>query len=197
VKADTAWVGLGANLGEPLGMLARAVRALGRGSAIRVTGVSPVYRTSPVGVVSQPPFLNAAARVRTRLKPDALVRRLLAIERQLGRVRGRSGFRGSAKPGRSPLRGAEGSGRPRVIDLDLLLWGNAIHRSRLATVPHPRLHRRRFALRPIVALDPGAWHPVLGVPLRRLLARVPRSQRARALPAPDQRRFRRLMARGG
>jgi 2-amino-4-hydroxy-6-hydroxymethyldihydropteridine diphosphokinase len=136
-----------------------------------------VYRSSPVGLRAQPPFLNAAARVRTRLAPDALVRRLLAVERRLGR-----------------RRTTASRGGPRVIDLDLLLWGDVIRRSRVATVPHPRLHRRRFALRPIVAVDPAAMHPVLGVSLRRLLARAPRSQRVQSLPPRDQRRFRRLTA---
>ncbi|MEK7476710.1 MAG: 2-amino-4-hydroxy-6-hydroxymethyldihydropteridine diphosphokinase [Candidatus Coatesbacteria bacterium] len=177
MKAATAWVGLGANLGDSLATMARAVRALRGGAAIRVTGMSPVYRSSPVGLQAQPSFLNAAARVRTRLAPDALVRRLLVIERKLGRRR-TVATRGGA----------------RVIDLDLLLWDDVIRRSRLATVPHPRLHRRRFALRPIVAVDPAAMHPVLGVPLRRLLARAPRSQRVRALPRSDQRRFRLLTA---
>jgi 2-amino-4-hydroxy-6-hydroxymethyldihydropteridine diphosphokinase len=167
--------------------MARAVRELRRGRAVRVTGLSRVYRTSPVGVRPQPAFLNMAARVTTRTGPDALMRRLLSIERGLGRTRA-SDFRRTAKLGR------RGSTGPRVIDLDLLLWGSLVRESRLATVPHPRLHHRKFALRPIVDVDPRAVHPALGVPLSRLLARVPAGQRVRVLARGDQRRFRRLLA---
>ena len=175
MKPGTAWVGLGANIGDPVLSLARAVRLMRRMPSTRVTGVSPVYRTSPVGLPGQPWFHNAAARVSTRMGPDALLRRLLAVERRLGRRR------------------TKVRGESRVIDLDLLLLGNCI-RDSAVVVPHPRLHLRRFAMRPIVELDPAVRHPVLGVPLRRLLARVPRSQRVRALPSRVQRRFRRLLA---
>lgn len=178
MKPGTAWVGLGSNLGDSLHMLARAIRALRRQPGIRLTGLSPVYRTSPVGRAGQPQFLNAAVRIRTAMGPDALVKRLLRIERELGRTR------------------ARGSKGPRVIDLDLLLWGDEISRTRRVSVPHARLHLRRFAMQPILAVDPRVGHPVLGVSLRRLLSRVPKAQRARRLGTADQRRFRRLLAGG-
>jgi 2-amino-4-hydroxy-6-hydroxymethyldihydropteridine diphosphokinase len=183
VKPGTAWVGLGANLGDPLASLARAVRLMRRMPSTRVTGVSPVFRTSPVGVRRQPWFHNAAARVSTRLGPGALIRRLLAVERKIGR-----------------RRSSRSHGDPRVIDLDLLLLGECVYdsggpkRDPAVVIPHPRLHLRRFAMRPIVALDSGVRHPVFGLPLRRILTSVPRGQRVRVLPPRDQRRFRRLLA---
>ncbi len=107
--------------------------------------------TDPVGLLDQPRFLNAAARVRTTLGARELLAQLLAVERELGRTRG------------------GGRWGPRTIDLDLLLYGDeAIDESGL-TVPHPRLHERRFVLEPLADLDPGLAIPRRGT-LETLLA---------------------------
>jgi 2-amino-4-hydroxy-6-hydroxymethyldihydropteridine diphosphokinase len=139
----TAYVGLGANLCEREATLGRALELLGE--RLEVTGVSSFRDTDPVGYVDQPRFLNAAARVETELSPRELLDVLLAVERELGRVR-------------------EGAPRfgPRTIDLDLLLYGDEAIDEPGLTVPHPRLHERRFVLEPLVELDPDLVVPGRG-----------------------------------
>ncbi len=157
-----AYVGLGSNLGDRRGHLRAAIRALRRMRGVTVAGVSRIYESSPVGGPSQPAYLNAAVRVRTGLRPAALVGRLLAAERVLGRSR----------------RGA-GRNRPRVIDLDLLLHGDSIIKTPRVTVPHPRLHRRKFALKPVLDLDATVVHPGFRRPLKSFLRGLPTSQKLR------------------
>jgi 2-amino-4-hydroxy-6-hydroxymethyldihydropteridine diphosphokinase len=130
----TAYVGLGANLGDREGTLRRALELLDE--HVDVTGVSSFRDTAPVGHADQPHFLNGAARVETDLAPRELLEVLLAVERELGRVR------------QGPRFG------PRTIDLDLLLHGDETVDEPGLTVPHPRLHERRFALEPLAELDP-------------------------------------------
>jgi 2-amino-4-hydroxy-6-hydroxymethyldihydropteridine diphosphokinase len=139
-----AFVGLGANLGDRDAALRRAVELLGEHDGVDVVAVSAVRETEPVGVLDQPRFLNAACAVDTTLAPRALLDVLLDVERALGRVRG-----------------AERYG-PRTIDLDLLVYdGEVVDEPGLA-VPHPRLHERRFALEPLLDLDPGLVVPGRG-----------------------------------
>ena len=128
-----AYVGLGANLGEREGTIRAALAALPG-----VVAVSTLRETEPVGVVDQPPFLNGAAALETELAPRELLDVLLAVERDLGRER------------REP----EMRWGPRTIDLDLLLYGDETIDEPGLTVPHPRLHERRFALEPLLDLDP-------------------------------------------
>ena len=139
----TAYVGLGANLGEREITLGRALELLGE--RVEVTAASSFRDTEPVGYTDQPRFLNAAARIETELTPRELLDLLLAVERELGRVR-------------------EGAPRfgPRIVDLDLLLYGAESIEEPGLTVPHPRLHERRFALEPLLELDPGLVVPGRG-----------------------------------
>jgi len=132
-----AYVGLGANLGNREATIRRAVELLDAQPGIEVVAVSTLRETDPVGYVDQPPFLNGAAAVETELAPGALLRCLLAIERELGRVRGEG-----------PRFG------PRTIDLDLLLYGDRVVDEPGLSIPHPRLAERRFALEPLHELDP-------------------------------------------
>jgi len=131
-----AYVGLGANLGDREQMLRRAVERLGEVEGVDVTAVSQLRETDPVGVVDQPRFLNGAAALDTTLAPRALLDALLALERGLGRVR--DGRRWG----------------PRTVDLDLLVYGDLSIDEPGLTVPHPRLHERRFVLEPLAELDP-------------------------------------------
>jgi 2-amino-4-hydroxy-6-hydroxymethyldihydropteridine diphosphokinase len=139
----TAYVGLGANLGEREVTLGRALELLGE--HVEVTGVSTFRDTEPVGYTDQPRFLNAAARIETELAPGDLLDVLLAVERELGRVRV----------------GAPRFG-PRTIDLDLLLYGDEAIDEPGLTVPHPRLHERVFVLEPLAELDPELVVPGRG-----------------------------------
>ena len=138
-----AYVGIGANLGPREETLRRAVELLGRADGVEVVGVSELRETDPVGVVDQPPFLNGAVSVDTTLSPRALLDLLLEIERSLGRVRG------------------ERWG-PRVVDLDLLVYGNEMVDEPGLHVPHPHVHERRFALEPLAEINPVLEIPVRG-----------------------------------
>jgi 2-amino-4-hydroxy-6-hydroxymethyldihydropteridine diphosphokinase len=139
----TAFVGIGSNLGDRETNLERALQLLSADDGIEVIAVSEIRETEPVGPVEQGPFLNGAARLETSLAPRELLERLLAIENRLGRVR------------------TERWG-PRTIDLDLLLYGNERIDESGLTVPHPRLHERRFVLEPLADLDPALEIPAKG-----------------------------------
>jgi len=139
----TAFVGIGSNLGEREINLGRALELLSAEDGIEVSAVSEIRETEPVGPVEQGPFLNGAARLETSLAPRELLERLLAVENRLGRVR------------------TERWG-PRTIDLDLLLYGNERIDEAGLTVPHPRLHERRFVLEPLADLDPTLEIPAKG-----------------------------------
>jgi 2-amino-4-hydroxy-6-hydroxymethyldihydropteridine diphosphokinase len=138
----TAWVGLGANLGDARATLAQAVQALAALPATQLQAVSSLYRSAPVQA-SGPDYLNAVARLRTTLAPQALLAALLDIEQSHGRQR--------------PHANA-----PRTLDLDLLLLDDLALDTPALTLPHPRLHLRRFVLDPLAELDPALAHPGLG-----------------------------------
>ena len=146
-----AYVGLGSNLGDREATLREALELLGR--RVRVVAVSSVRETEPWGDPDQPRYLNAAAAVETELSPRGLLEVLLAVERELGRER---------------------SGRrygPRTIDLELLVHGDEVLDEPGLTVPHPRLHERRFVLEPLAELDPELVVPGRG-PVGELLSAV-------------------------
>jgi 2-amino-4-hydroxy-6-hydroxymethyldihydropteridine diphosphokinase len=133
--APAAFLGLGSNQGDRAALLAEALGRLDRAAGIRVTAVSSVYATAPVGVLDQPEFLNLAAEVRTTLGPRQLLAACLEIERALGRVR------------------AERWG-PRTIDLDLLLYGDLRLAEADLELPHPRMTARAFVLKPLAEIAP-------------------------------------------
>lgn len=147
-----AFVGLGSNLGEPEELIRSALDLLANEEGVEVLAVSNLRETDPVGYEDQPRFLNGAAELATELSPRELLERLLAIERRLGRIRGQG-----------PRFG------PRTIDLDLLLYGEETVQEPGLTLPHPRLHERRFALEPLAELDPDLEIPGRG-PVQALLA---------------------------
>jgi 2-amino-4-hydroxy-6-hydroxymethyldihydropteridine diphosphokinase len=135
-RVQQAYIGLGSNLGDRDRNLGRALELIDSLRHTRLLRVSDVRETDPVGYEQQPRFLNAAALVETTASPRELLDALLEIERRLGRTR--DGVRYG----------------PRTIDLDLLLYGDELIDEPALTVPHPRLHERRFVLEPLVELDP-------------------------------------------
>ena len=139
----TAYVGLGANLGDREATIRRALELLGARPGIRVAAVSTLRETEPVGLLEQPRFLNGAAAIETTLSARDLLDELLAVERELGRER-RERF------------------GPRTIDLDLLLFGAETRNEPGLEIPHPRLHERRFALEPLAELAPDLEIPGRG-----------------------------------
>jgi 2-amino-4-hydroxy-6-hydroxymethyldihydropteridine diphosphokinase len=148
----SAFVGIGTNLGDRQATIAAALALLAAEESMELVAVSTLRETEPVGYRDQPSFLNGAAQLETDLRPRALLDRLLAIERRLGRVRGEG-----------PRFG------PRTIDLDLLVYGDQTIDEPGLTVPHPRLSERRFALEPLAELAPGLVIPGSG-PVQALLA---------------------------
>ena len=164
------YLGLGSNMGDREGALAGARRALVLAGA-RLLRSSSIYGTDPVGLEGHGEFLNQVVGCVTDLSPEALLNLCLRVERSLGRVRG-------------PDKGS------RVIDVDLLLYGDAIRRGSGVDVPHPRMHLRRFVLIPLVEIDPGARHPLLGLTASELLARCPDRSRVERLAGPGGARLR-------
>jgi 2-amino-4-hydroxy-6-hydroxymethyldihydropteridine diphosphokinase len=155
-------IGLGSNLGDRGASLDQAVRLLEE-AGLRVVARSRVYRTDPVEVIDQEEFLNQVVSVETDLSAARVLEICLGVERRMGRVRTRD----------------KG---PRNIDLDLLLAGGEILAADGVTVPHPRMHLRRFVLVPLADVAPGDRHPVLGRTVAELLLDCP--DRSGVTPAP-------------
>jgi len=149
---ENAYVGLGSNLGDRASYLLLAVRGM-LDAGLDVIRLSSIYETEPVEYEQQPPFLNMVAELHgsTLPSPDQMLARLLRIEYALGRTR-------------------EVPRGPRTIDLDLLIFKEQRSDTEFLTLPHPRLHSRRFVLVPLNELVPTLVHPVLGKPITALLA---------------------------
>jgi 2-amino-4-hydroxy-6-hydroxymethyldihydropteridine diphosphokinase len=139
-----AYVGLGANLADRERTLRAAVDALAAEDGVELVAVSTLRETEPVGVGEQPRFLNGAAALDTSLPARELLDLLLGLERRFGRVR------------------VPGEHGPRTLDLDLLLYGDEEIDQPGLTLPHPRLHERRFVLEPLAELAPGLVVPGRG-----------------------------------
>jgi 2-amino-4-hydroxy-6-hydroxymethyldihydropteridine diphosphokinase len=150
----TAYIGLGSNLGDRAGNLLMGIRGM-QDAGLAVLRASQIYETQPVETFVQPPFLNMVVELQgnTLPRPEGLLARLLQVELSLGRTRDM----------------AKG---PRIIDLDLLLYGNETCHTQLLTLPHPRFHRRRFVLVPLAELAPLLVHPTLNKTMTQLLAKL-------------------------
>ncbi|OFY60726.1 MAG: 2-amino-4-hydroxy-6-hydroxymethyldihydropteridine diphosphokinase, partial [Bacteroidetes bacterium RBG_13_42_15] len=137
-----AFLGLGTNLGDREENLRKAIAMIGE-SIGTVVLCSSVYQTEPWGFQSENEFLNAVIKVKTSLKPSGLLGRILMIEAQLGRLREGKGY------------------SSRIIDIDILLYGNEIIKKKGLQIPHPLIQDRRFTLVPLCDIAPEMVHPVL------------------------------------
>jgi len=139
---NTAYIGLGSNLGDATLTIQQALARLDKLTETRLDAHSSLFRTAPIDAVGDD-YINAVARIETRLDPEALLQELHTIEQSFGRKR--------------PFRNA-----PRTLDLDILLYGGEQIRSDTLTVPHPRLIERAFALIPLLQIDPLVSIPGAG-----------------------------------
>jgi 2-amino-4-hydroxy-6-hydroxymethyldihydropteridine diphosphokinase len=154
MRLETAYVALGANLGDRAANIRRAIAELDVADDVRVAKRSSLLENPAVGgPADAPAFLNAVVEVETALPPHDLLSRLLEIERTLGRDR-------------------RHKWEPRVIDLDLVLYGDRVIDTPALRVPHPLMHERRFVLAPLAEIAPDVVHPVLMTSARVLLERA-------------------------
>jgi 2-amino-4-hydroxy-6-hydroxymethyldihydropteridine diphosphokinase len=153
IRGQIAYLGLGSNLGDRAANLVRAISAF-VAAEFRLMALSSIYETEPVDYLEQPRFLNMVAAVTGRLEPFSLLGFCMETERRLGRRR-------------TVPRGA------RTIDIDLLLLDDLIIDDKrddiYLTLPHPRMHLRRFVLEPMTEIAPDLKHPVLNMKMSQLL----------------------------
>ncbi len=147
---ELAYIGIGSNMGDPVGNCQMAIRMVSDAEGITIVCGSSFYRTEPVGLEGQPWFVNCVIQVQVSLSSKELLTLLQAFEQRMGR--------------RRILRWG-----PRVIDLDILLFGDLILDEEYLIIPHPRLHQRRFVLEPLCEIDPDCIHPRLGKSMKALL----------------------------
>ena len=156
-----AFLSLGSNIGDRMENITTALDRLNEIGEI--VAVSSIYETEPVEFRAQPWFLNCVAKFKTEKMPKQLLTAILKIEQSMGRQR-------EQKKG------------PRIIDIDILLFGRSVMDAAGLTIPHPSMHRRRFVLEPLVEIDPGTRHPLLKRAMRDLLEDLPKGQAVKKLP---------------
>ena len=152
------YLSLGSNVGDREGNLRAAVELLQ--TIGTVSALSSLYETEPVEFTAQPWFLNCAALLETEKMPHQLLKALLDVERDMGRRR------------------VQNKG-PRTIDIDILLFGGSVVKTKGLTIPHPALHQRRFVLEPLTEIAPDVRHPVLKKTIRELRDELPPGQAVR------------------
>ena len=149
----TAYLGLGSNLGDRVANINGALVELVRSGRVRLTRVSSVYETDPVGIEDQPLFLNIAAEIETGLAARELLAAVKEAERRTGREE-------TFKWG------------PRIIDIDILLYGDQCLAEDNLEIPHPEMHRRPFVLTPLAEIAPLVKHPAHGLTVRQISADI-------------------------
>jgi 2-amino-4-hydroxy-6-hydroxymethyldihydropteridine diphosphokinase len=139
---ERVFLGLGSNIGDRAANIERSCRLIAEIKGVRLVRTSSLIETEPVGYEDQPDFINAVLEIGTALTPRELLTAIKEVEQRMGRTR-------TVRFG------------PRIIDIDILLFGDRIIDEPGLTIPHPRMHERRFVLRPLAEIAPEAVHPVL------------------------------------
>ncbi len=154
MKWHTAYISVGSNLGDKLDNCKKGIAALSREGVTTVTARSCFYKTDPVDYMAQDWFINAAVKILTVLEPLSLLDDLKKIQRRAGRTH-------------DPIRFG-----PRILDLDIIFYDEVVIDSEVIVLPHPRMHKRCFVLKPICDIDPQTIHPVLKEDVQTLLSNL-------------------------
>jgi 2-amino-4-hydroxy-6-hydroxymethyldihydropteridine diphosphokinase len=161
-----SYIGIGSNLGDRVKHCTAALERISGIPGCLLSGVSRWYRTKPVGVTGQEWYLNGVAALDAGIPARTLMKALLEVEEEMGRVR-------------------KERWESRIIDLDILLFGSEVIEEEGLSIPHPRMHLRRFALVPLAELAPGLIHPVIGLRLEDLLRGLPEGEQT-VVPWKDE-----------
>ncbi len=153
VQKNRVYLALGSNLGDRRANLAEALDSLRLGGKLKISQISRLYQTRPVGFAEQPDFLNMALEAETELAPLELLSALKKIEADMGR--------------QETIRNG-----PRPIDVDIIFYNGLVMETEVLQIPHPRMHTRGFVLAPLTDLNPYMFHPELGVTVERLLTKL-------------------------
>jgi 2-amino-4-hydroxy-6-hydroxymethyldihydropteridine diphosphokinase len=156
VETTTVYLGLGSNLGNRQKNLDMALELLSQ--RLQIKKVSSIFETEPMGNTDQPKFLNLVCQVQTILQPEGLLTLGKGIELKMGRA------------------AVHEKDSPRIIDIDILLYGDLVMTTEKLTIPHPRLTEREFVLAPLADIAPEAVHPVNGKTVKELLKAVTETQ---------------------
>ncbi|MBA4369067.1 MAG: 2-amino-4-hydroxy-6-hydroxymethyldihydropteridine diphosphokinase [Desulfobacterium sp.] len=149
-----AYISVGSNMGNRIENCEKGIKLLNDQDFISVLIRSPFYQTEPVDYIEQDWFINGVVQVETSLEPVSLLKTVKGIEQQVGRKSSDIRF------------------GPRILDMDLLLYDSSVFQHSGLEIPHPRMHKRCFVLKPLCDIDPNIVHPVLGQTIQNLLDRI-------------------------
>lgn len=151
MKGHAVYICVGSNIGNKLENCKKGVAALIRSGSVMLKAQSPCYKTDPVDYMDQDWFINYAIKIETSLNPFELLNRLKSIQQDAGRTNDTIRF------------------GPRTLDMDIILFGNVVINSKDLIIPHPRMHKRRFVLKPVCDIDADIVHPVFKKNMKYLL----------------------------
>ena len=151
MKGHAAYISVGSNIGNKLENCKKGVDSLIRSDSVTLKAQSPCYKTDPVDYLDQAWFINYVIKIETSLDPFELLNKLKSIQQDAGRLRDEIRF------------------GPRILDLDIILFDDEVINSEKLIIPHPRMHKRRFVLKPVCDIDSEIIHPVLKKNMKYLL----------------------------